>query len=314
MKKTLEIIIPIYNEIECLDELMTQLLALRPKVSENISFLFVNDGSVDGSGDVLNQYVGQHSLMKVIHLSRNFGHQFALTAGFDHSDGDYVGVIDADLQDPPEIMLEMLSLMKKESLDIVYAQRIERKGESVFKKCTAHLFYSMIRKFTKIDIPENTGDCRLINKKTLLAFKTLRERHRFIRGLIPWIGFKSKAFQFSRDERYAGQTKYPFFKMLELSMDAMFSFSRAPLKIANVIGFLSVLCGFVLAIYTLLAHFLWKVTVPGYTTIILVILILSGIQLLILGILGEYIGRIFEESKHRPLYIVDVIHDSTLSE
>jgi dolichol-phosphate mannosyltransferase len=302
--KTLEVIIPIYNEQECIPELMKRLLFLKKKMKGvDVSFIFVNDGSKDNSLEQLYSYSNKYKFMKVINFSRNFGHQMAVTAGIDHSSADYVAIIDADLQDPPEIIAEMYKKAIS-GYNIVYGQRTKRKGDTLFKKATASIFYRFMKKMCEVDIPLDTGDFRLIDKKVVDTLKSMRERHRFIRGMVPWVGFKSFAFKYRRDERYAGETKYPLRKMIRLTKDAIFSFSDKPLRIATYLGFLVIGIGFLSMLFLLYLRFFTSYYVSGITAVISLLIIISGVQIMIMGVMGEYIGRIFEEAKNRPLYVV----------
>jgi glycosyltransferase involved in cell wall biosynthesis len=304
-KEKLEIIIPIYNEQECIDKLIERLLLLKERLTDiDVGVIFVNDGSTDRSLDLLTAYCKNYKFIKLINFSRNFGHQVAVTAGIDYADADYVAIIDADLQDPPELIEEMIKKIK-EGFDVVYGQRMERKGETFFKKITAKIFYRMLSKLCDVEIPKDTGDFRVFNRKVLMEIKKLREKHRFLRGMIPWIGFKSTPFLYNRDSRFAGQTKYPFKKMLKFALDAIFSFSNTPLRLASYIGNFIILIGIIGALLMLYLRFFTKYTVPGITAVILTIIIMSGVQIIMLGIIGEYVGRIFEEVKGRPLYIVE---------
>jgi len=305
--ESMAIVIPIFNEESCIDELIRRLLRLRSEMEGiELSFLFVNDGSYDRSLDLLLDYAGRYDFLKVISLSRNFGHQMAITAGLDHAEADYVAIIDGDLQDPPELIKELYEKMK-EGYDIVYAQRTDRKGESFFKLATARLFYSLINKLCHVQIPPNTGDFRLINGKLLRAFKGMRETHRFVRGMVPWLGFKGAPVLYTRDKRYAGETKYPFTKMLTFALDAIFSFSNTPLRIATYLGLSIVLLGILGVLLILYLRLFTDYYVPGITAAILAIVILGGLQIIMIGVVGEYVGRIFEQSKNRPLYVVDFV-------
>ncbi len=303
-KEKLDIVIPVYNEEECIEELLRRLFLLKNELHQlEINFIFVNDGSKDRSYEILKKYAESNKNVKLINLSRNFGHQMAVTAGLDYSNADYVAIIDADLQDPPELIKDMY-YKSKEGYDIVYGKRISRKGETFFKKFTAKIFYKLISKMCEIDIPEDTGDFRLITYKVLVNIKKMREKHRFIRGMVPWLGFNSVPLFYNREVRYAGHTKYPFKKMLKFALDAIFSFSNTPLRIASYIGFYIILLGMIGAILMLYLRLFTKYNVPGITAVILTIIIMSGVQIMMLGIIGEYVGRIFEESKNRPLYII----------
>ncbi len=304
-KESLTVVIPVYNEESCLEELIARLLKLKNN-SDNVefSFIFVNDGSRDKSLDILTRYAETYSFFKIINLSRNFGHQMAITAGIDYANSDYVAIMDADLQDPPEL-IEKLYEKIKEGYDVVYAKRIKRRGESFFKLATARLFYFFLNKLGRIDFPLNTGDFRLFNHKVLNSFKNMREQHRFIRGMIPWLGFNSAPVYYERDRRFAGNTKYPVRKMFIFALDAIFSFSNAPLRIGSYIGLSMISFSILGGIFMLYLRFFTSYYVPGIPAVILSIILLSGVQIFMIGIVGEYIGRIFQETKNRPLYIVD---------
>jgi len=305
-KQKLDIVIPVYNEQECLNELLERLLALRTAMAAevDINLIFVNDGSKDNSLVMLGQFAAQYSFVKVLSFSRNFGHQISLTAGLDHSNADYVAIIDADLQDPPELIRDMYE-KAKQGFDTIYGQRRLRKGDSGFKKITAGLFYRILSKLCDVDIPKDTGDFRLINKKVLSGLKTMHEKHRFIRGMVPWLGFKSTPLLYDRDERFAGETKYPVSKMLKFALDAIFSFSSKPLKVATSLGMVMICVGMALAFFMLYIKLFTDKAVLGVTVMIWSVITIGGIQILMLGVIGEYIARIFEESKNRPLYIIE---------
>jgi len=312
VKDKLEFLIPVYNEELCLDVLIKRLHAIKLDFTEvELSVLFVNDGSNDQSLAMMLGYTQIYDYIRVIDLSRNFGHQFALTAGLDHCDADYVCIIDGDLQDPPELIKDLYAVAKQDSMNIVYGQRKVRAGESLFKKVSASLFYKSMSVMCKTEIPKDTGDFRLIDNKVLMALRDMKESHRFIRGMVPWLGFKSRAFQYERDPRYAGETKYTLTKMLRFAMDGIFSFSRKPLRIASYLGIMVAFLGFLGVGYMIYLKLFTDEAVEGITVILVSVVTLGGVQLLMLGILGEYIGRIFEQSKGRPLYIIDSIHEST---
>jgi dolichol-phosphate mannosyltransferase len=269
----------------------------------DVEFIFVDDGSVDSSLDILKVYSEKDKSIKILSFSRNFGHQIAITAGIDIALGDYVAVIDADLQDPPELIIDMYRMALK-GYDIVYGKRRSRAGESAFKKLTALWFYRLLNYMCEVDIPVDTGDFRLMSKRVVEAFKKLRERHRFVRGMVPWLGYKSIALEYDRAERFAGETKYPLRKMVSFATNAILSFSSKPLTIAANLGFLAILAGLLGGLYMLYLKLFTSIAVPGITAVLLAIVFFSGVQLLLIGILGEYIARIFEEIKERPLYLV----------
>lgn len=307
-KKSLQYVIPIYNEEECVEMMVKRLSNVAKTIEDeyHTEYIFINDGSKDKTLEILTQLSHSISGMHIIDLSRNFGHQIALSAGLDYADADFIAIIDGDLQDPPELVPKMLGVAAQ-GFDIVYGQRSERKGETAFKKITAHLFYRLIVRMCQVNIPPDTGDFRLINKKVLYSFKKFKERHRFIRGMVPWLGFKSAPFHYIRDERFAGETKYPLKKMIRFALDAILSFSNLPLRTATYSGFVMVLAGVCLGFYMLYLKLILNSPAPGLTALLLVILILGGFQILMLGLIGEYVGRIFEEVKNRPLYVINEI-------
>jgi len=300
----LSIVVPVYDEEECFPALLARLLALSERLNGlALELWFVNDGSRDGTPRLLEEAATRHGCVKVIHFSRNFGHQAAVTAGLDHAEGEFVCVIDADLQDPPEIIPEMLALARQ-GYDVVYGKRRNRSGETWFKKTSAALFYRLLTAICRVEIPTDTGDFRLVSRRGVRAFRRLRETHRFVRGMVPWVGFRSTAFLYDRQERHAGATKYPLLKMARFATDAILSFSNYPLRISTVFGLsmtaLSLL-GIVVIVYLRLFT---SFTVPGISAVLFFMLLISGVQFIILGLIGEYIGRIFEQVKQRPLYVI----------
>jgi dolichol-phosphate mannosyltransferase len=305
--QTLDIIIPVYNEEECLNELIQRLLKLKERLKElELRFIFIDDGSKDKTADLLVGFSGLYPFLGVLTFSRNFGHQIAMTAGIDYSTADFVVTIDADLQDPPEI-IEKLYNKSKEGYDIVYAKRASRMGETIFKKWTAKLFYKLIARMCEIEIPQDTGDFRLMKRCVVEKLRIMRERHRFVRGMVPWIGFKSTSVLYDRDLRFAGESKYPLRKMIKFSKDAIFSFSNVPLKLASLVGYIIVSLGLVGVFFMIYIKLYTNLAVPGITATLLTIVIIGGIQIIMIGIVGEYVGRIFEEVKGRPLYIISEI-------
>lgn len=304
--KSIDIIVPIYNEDKCLHELFNRLISLKNKMSSkvNISIIFVDDGSVDKSVKILKKYCNRNNFCKLIILSRNFGHQIAVSAGIDHSTADYAAIIDADLQDPPELIEDMYEHLLM-GYDVVYGQRVHRVGETFFKKLSAVYFYKTLSFLCNIDIPKDTGDFRIVTKRVIDELRNMREQHRFIRGMVPWIGFKSLPLSYSRHERFAGETKYPISKMIAFAKNAIFSFSRKPLIFATKIGLYITLIAFFGGLYLLYLKLFTSSVVEGVTVTVLTVILMGGLNIMILGILGEYIARIFEESKNRPLYIID---------
>lgn len=297
------IVIPVYNEEEVIHETYRRLTEVMLSTGEEYELIFVNDGSRDRTADILKDYSRKDESVILLDFSRNFGHQIAITAGMDYSRGMAVVVIDADLQDPPELILEMIEKWKQ-GYDVVYAKRTKRKGETVFKKQTAKMFYRFLHSMTDIEIPLDTGDFRLLDRKVCDHMNNLQEKNRFVRGLVSWVGFNQTAVEYERDERLAGESKYPLKKMLKLSMDGITSFSYKPLKLASYAGVTLSGIGFIYLFVVLYLKLFTERTITGWSSLIVIQLIFSGMILFILGMMGEYIGRIYDESKHRPLYIV----------
>ncbi|MEW6058422.1 MAG: glycosyltransferase family 2 protein [Bdellovibrionota bacterium] len=296
------LVIPVFNERDGIAELYERVRALIDRLPDAFEVILVNDGSRDGSAEVLSELPQRDKRFKVIHLSRNFGHQVAITAGLEWSQGDTVTVMDADLQDPPEV-IEGLIAKWKEGFEVVYAVRRSREGETKFKLLTAKLFYRLIRKLTNVDIPLDTGDFRLMDRRAVNALLQLHERHRFIRGMVTWVGFKQVGVPYDRAKRLHGETHYPFHKMFKFALDGVTSFSIFPLQIATYFGVLSAVLAFLGILYSLYLKFTDQ-TIHGWTSLMIVVLFLGGAQLLALGILGEYLGRTYDESRRRPLYFV----------
>lgn len=310
--KSLDILIPVYNEEECIHETHLRLQNVVINLSKNfhpIRIIFIDDGSKDKTWENLDNFQNKNKNLHLIKLSRNFGHQIALTAGLDYASADYVAILDGDLQDPPELLSEMLEICSN-GIDVVYGQRRTREGETWFKMVTASLFYKFLSSMCDVPIPKNTGDFRVINSKVLKAVKQMGERHRFIRGMVPFVGFRSQAFLYDRKARFAGQTKYPIKKMVKFALDAIFSFSTKPIKIMRYFGLLTVTAAILFLFYVIYLRFFVGGIVPGFTVIIALVIFFGGVQILTASLLGEYIGRIFEESKRRPLYFIDqIVHD-----
>ncbi len=299
----LSVVVPMYNEEEVIEVTYGRLRSVLDRLGETYEIVFVNDGSRDRTADIVRSLCAEDRRVKLVEFSRNFGHQIAVTAGMDHASGRTVVLIDADLQDPPELIADMVAKWR-EGYDVVYGRRIERKGESLFKKMTAAAFYRLLRSMTSVNIPVDTGDFRLMDRKVCDALTSMRERSRFIRGMVSWAGFKQTSVDYVRDERFAGETKYPLRKMIRLSLDAMTSFSTKPLKIASVLGFVLSAVGFVYLFVVLYQRLFTDTTQQGWTSMIAISLLFHGITLMLLGVLGEYIGRTYEEAKGRPLYLV----------
>jgi len=303
-KVTLSVIVPMYNEEKVIPETYKRLKNVLDGLNESYEIIFINDGSRDRTGEMLLKICESDYNTKLIDFARNFGHQIAITAGMDYAAGDCMVIIDGDLQDPPELIPDMMELWRQ-GYDVVYGKRKARKGETFFKKFTAKAFYRILRSLTDINIPVDTGDFRLIDRRVCEALKQLPERSRYVRGLMSWVGFKQTAIEFERSERFAGETKYPLKKMLKLAMDGIMSFSYKPLKLSSWVGSLLSLFSFLYLIEVLLQKLLFPHTAQsGWASLIAVSLFFNGITLLMLGIIGEYVGRIYEEAKGRPLYIV----------
>ncbi|MGQ9489254.1 MAG: glycosyltransferase family 2 protein [Anaerolineae bacterium] len=300
---TLSVVAPCFNEEGVLHELYRRISQVLDGAGESWELVLVNDGSGDRTPDIMRELHARDPRVKVIDFARNFGHQIAVTAGMDYARGDAVVLIDADLQDPPELILDMLAKWRQ-GYEIVYAVRTERKGETWFKRFTAKLFYRLIYKITDINIPMDTGDFRLMDRKVVNALKTMREKHRFLRGMSVWVGFRQTGVQYVRAERFAGETKYPFGKMLKFALDGITSFSYLPLQLATYIGFIAALLAVVGIIITVILRLSGSQAFYGQATTLVSVLFLGGVQLISLGIIGEYLGRIYDEVKGRPLYIV----------
>lgn len=303
MKITYSIIAPIYNEKENLPELQRRVTEVLDSTNEPWELILVDDGSTDGSTDIIRELAKKDGRVRPIIFARNFGHQIAITAGWDYARGDAVVIIDADLQDPPELILEMAKKWK-EGNEVVYAVRAEREGESWFKLMTASLFYRIIYRITDVKIPLDTGDFRLMDRKVINVLKQMRERHRFPRGMSAWVGFKQVGVEYKRAARKAGETKYPFRKMFRLAINAVTGFSYFPLQVATYFGFAS--AGFAILVIPIVIYL--RITGSqaffGQASTLIAVLFLGGVQLISLGVLGEYIGRLYDEAKGRPLYIV----------
>ncbi|WHZ24620.1 MAG: Glycosyltransferase [Nitrospira sp.] len=300
----LSVVVPVYNEREGLQEFYDRTKRVLLDVNGlDHEIIFVDDGSCDGSAQVITQFVGQDARVRLLKLSRNFGHQIAITAGIDAARGHAVVVIDADLQDPPEVIVRFIEKWK-EGYDVVYGVRETRDGETLLKVWTASIFYRILKALINLDIPVDVGDFRLMSRRVVEHLKAMQERDRFVRGLVSWIGFMQIGLTYHRDKRYAGETKYPYRKMIRFALDGITSFSSIPLKMATIMGYLTSLVAFAYACSVIVQKFMGY-TVQGWATIMVGLLFLGGVQLICLGILGEYIGRIFNETKGRPLYIID---------
>ncbi|PJZ25532.1 glycosyltransferase [Leptospira hartskeerlii] len=310
----LSLVIPVYNEEKTIPELVKRLRGLLTILKEKHHFgkedaeiLFVNDGSRDGTFDVLKKFCESEPGFFLLNLSRNYGHQLAITAGIDTARGETVAVMDGDLQDPPEFVADLYAKMS-EGYDVVYARRKKREGESFFKLITAHVFYRILKKLTRFEIPIDTGDFRIMSRRVTDVLVSMKEQHRYIRGLIAWIGFKQTGLEYDRDERFDGETKFSVNKMLRFALDGITSFSSAPLKLSSYLGFASAFFGALYTIYILYLKLFTDNTIQGWTSVMIVVLVLGGIQLIALGMIGEYLSRVHDQSKNRPLYVIEKIY------
>ena len=297
------IIAPIYNELENLPILYDRISDVMDRAGQSWELILVDDGSTDGSTDVIRDIAKKDERIKPVIFARNFGHQIAVTAGLDYSRGQAVVIIDADLQDPPEVILQLIEKWQ-EGFEVVYAVRSEREGETFFKKVTASVFYRLIFRITDVKIPMDTGDFRLMDRKVVDVMNSMREHHRFLRGMSAWVGFKQVGVTYKRAARLAGETKYPFKKMMKLALTAITGFSYVPLQIATYVGFISAGISLIAIPLVILMRMFGSQQFTGQATTLIAVLFLGGVQLISLGILGEYIGRIYDEVKGRPLYIV----------
>ena len=307
----LSIVVPCYNEQACLGVLHERLTgAAKAASGRHYEIVLINDGSRDDSWPAMQRIAAEDPHVVAVNLSRNHGHQLALTAGLDLCSGDHVLIIDADLQDPPELLPAMLETMRESGADVVYGVRRSRAGETAFKRATAHGFYRLLSQATEVDIPVDAGDFRLMSRRALNALLAMPEQARFIRGMVAWIGFKQVPFVYDRSERFAGETKYPLRKMVRFALDALTGFSSAPLKLASHVGL-----GLSIGSVALIAYiaYAWAIgrNVPGWTSLMLIVVVIGAVQMFVLALMGEYIGRLYNESKGRPLYIVQEIAGGT---
>lgn len=300
---TLTIVTPVYNESETLFQFFERLRAVMDETGHPWTVLFVDDGSVDESVARIESLQDQGHPVELIVLSRNFGKEIAMTAGLDHCDSDAVIVIDSDLQDPPEVIPELLASWR-EGFEVVYAQRERREGESWMKRLTAAAFYRTINLISRTPIPVDTGDFRLLSRKAYQSLGLLRERNRFMKGLFSWIGFRQKGIRYVREQRFAGTSKFNYWRLWNFAIDGVTSFTTAPLRMATYLGLCSAAVALIYAVWVIIKTLFIGESVPGYPSLMVVILFLGGVQLISIGIIGEYLGRLFEESKHRPLYLI----------
>lgn len=303
MEPTFSIIAPIYNEEESLRVLYQRVCEVMERTHELWELILVNDGSQDRSAEIIRELAGKDKRVRPVMFARNFGHQIAVTAGLDYSRGDAVVIIDADLQDPPEVILELIDKWR-EGYEVVYAVRTEREGETWFKTFTASLFYRLVYRITDVTIPMDTGDFRLLDRKVVKVMNSMREHHRFLRGMASWVGFRQVGVGYKRAARYAGETKYPFKKMFRLALNAITGFSYFPLQLATYIGFLSAGLAIIAIPVVIILRAINPETFFGQASTLIAVLFLGGVQLISLGILGEYLGRVYDEVKGRPLYVV----------
>jgi len=297
------VIVPLYNEEAVVQDSYKRIREVMDTTGESYEIIFINDGSKDSTYQKVREILKKDKNVKLISFSRNFGHQSAITAGMDYCTGQAVIVIDADLQDPPEVMLKMIEKWK-EGYEVVYGKRIKRKGETLFKKATAKIFYRILSKTTDVEIPIDTGDFRLIDRKVCDALKAMPERNRYVRGLISWLGFRQTGVEFVREKRLAGETKYSMKKMFKLAWDGITAFSNAPLKLATYIGVSISAVSFLYLLVVICQKLFTDTTVQGWASLVAISLFFNGVILIVLGIIGEYIRRIYDEAKGRPIYII----------
>jgi dolichol-phosphate mannosyltransferase len=306
MSKSISVIVPCFNEEDVIETTYIRLKKTLSKIELSTEIIFVNDGSTDKTASKLSAIALSDRMVKIISFSRNFGHQKAVTAGLNNCSSDMAVIIDADLQDPPELIPDMIKSMEENNAQVVYCVRKTRKGEGFLKRLTAKIFYRLLNFFSEIKLPVDTGDFRLIDKNIIREFNQLNEKGKYIRGLVAWIGFKQVPFYYEREARFAGETKYPFSKMIRFAATSLLYFSTKPLKIATGLGFLSVLIALGLATWSILGKiFGYTHADSGWTSLFVIIVFFGGVQLITIGILGSYIGNLFNEIKNRPEYIID---------
>ncbi len=302
-QKILSIVAPAYNESDSLNEFYSRLMTSTKELKLSLEIVYVNDGSTDNTLALMRSQQDSDSRISIINLSRNFGKEVALTAGLDNALGDAVVVIDTDLQDPPELIPELVNKWLAGN-DVVNAKRIKRKGESWFKKLSSYIYYRFLYQLSDIKIPKDTGDFRLLSRNALDALLKLREKHRYMKGLFAWVGYSQVEVTYERDERYAGSTKWSFWNLVNLAFEGLTSFSVLPLRLASMIGVLSAFVALIFGIVIILKKFIYGDPVAGYPSLVVLITFIGGIQLLALGVIGEYLGRVFNETKNRPLYLI----------
>lgn len=298
------VVVPAYNEAAVLQEFHRRLAATIDQLPQDCEVIYVNDGSTDSTIDIIHSLHGADPRVALVNLSRNFGKEVALTAGLEHAKGDAVVIIDADLQDPPELIPELVDRLQQ-GYDVVYATRKKRLGETWLKKTTATLFYRLMRNVSRVHLPSNTGDFRILSRRAVDAVIQLREHHRFMKGLFSWVGFRQTAIHYDRDPRYGGRSKWGYWQLWNFALEGITSFTVAPLKISTYLGIVTAAGAFVYGAIIIVKTLLYGADLQGYPSLMVVILFLGGVQLIALGIIGEYLGRTFTETKNRPLYFVD---------
>lgn len=310
MSKLISIMIPLYNEEETLPITYDRLIRVLNGIHYDFEILLINDGSKDKSIKIIKELREKDSRISYLDLSRNYGKEIAMAAGFDYVSGDAVIIMDADLQDPPELIPEMIKYWE-EGFDDVYAKRKSRHGETWLKKKTSYYFYRILKKLSKVEIQEDTGDFRLLSRRAVEAIKGFKEHHRYTKGFFSWIGFNKKEILFEREARVAGKSKWNYFKLIELAIEGVTSFSSAPLRLTTFIGFITAFMGIVYMAYIIFKKIVFGDPVAGYASMVSLLLFFSSIQLISLGIIGEYLGRIFDETKNRPLYFINEYNSET---
>jgi len=300
----LSVIVPTYNEVEVINEFYQRMLAVLEAMPMAYELIFVNDGSSDGTLACLKSFYQQNNNIAIIDLSRNFGKEVAMTSGLDYAKGDAVVIIDADLQDPPELIPELIKHWH-EGYDVVYAKRLSRAGETEIKKVTAYLFYKAMNKLSRVAIPENTGDFRLLSRRAVNSLKKLPEHNRFMKGLFAWIGYPQIAVPYNRDPRFGGESKWDYWKLWNFALEGITSFTIVPLKLATYVGFITAFAAMIYGVFIVVKTMIFGDPVAGFPTLIALISFIGGMQLMALGIIGEYLGRMFDETKNRPLYFVN---------
>jgi glycosyltransferase involved in cell wall biosynthesis len=310
---TLSIVVPAYNEEAVIEQFHARLSEILDQLPMHSEVIYVNDGSSDATLAVLDQLRQQDNRIAILDLSRNFGKEIALTAGLDHAVGDAVVVIDADLQDPPELIPRMIEVWKDEGADVVYARRLGRDGETLIKRLTAAAFYKLMLHLGEVPIPPDTGDFRLLSRRALDGVGKIRERHRFMKGIFTWVGYSQRSIPYRRDARFAGKTKWNYWKLSNLAIEGITSATVAPLRLSSYLGIIIAVLAFVAGVWVVLKTLIYGDPVQGWPSLMVVVLFLGGIQLVCLGVLGEYLGRMFNETKNRPLYLINFLKPSDLS-